>query len=122
MNLGRTFAMAAIGTVSAKNGSTGVITVKDFPTQLTASALNIFIYRPHQLMPAFITGNTTSGSNVITSYIPEQDCTQVPIGITINSPYFPEGTIVQSYDFAAKTITLSNNANATVTNIDVLFF
>lgn len=117
---GRTFSMAGLGTVSNKNGTTGVITVQGNPTQIAAVALNLFLYRPHQLLPVFVTANSTAGSPVLSNYLIEQDCTVLPVGITINSPNFPEGTYIVSYDFAARTITLSNNATATVTNMDVL--
>jgi hypothetical protein len=116
---GRANVLHQFGTVVSKNGSTGVVTVKQIPYGLTTAARPLFLFRPHKFITAFAMGNITSGVSSITGVIIEGNSTQLPTGITLNSPFFPEGTVLLSYN-GAGTITTSNPANATKTGIDII--
>jgi len=57
---------------------------------------------------------------VISGVVIEGNVTQLPVGITLNSPFFPEGTVLLKYDHASTKITTSNPANATRKGIDIV--
>jgi hypothetical protein len=110
-----------LGKITAKNNITGLVSLG-----LTAKGINstetylLFVYRNEFLIPPLILGDISSGSNVISNCVSEQFViiSQVPVGVTINSPYFPLGTHIVS---ATNTsVTLSNNANATRNGIEVI--
>lgn len=115
---GRANAVHGFGTIAAKNGGTGVITIKDIFLGVTAISYNFFLYRAQQFLPVFATGNCISGNNVISGIKIELSASQLPT-IPIFSPYFPEGTMLLSYDGAGNA-TMSNPATATATNIDII--
>jgi hypothetical protein len=114
---GMTNVMTTFGTVQSK--SAGTIVIKQFPRGTTTIPYDLFLYKPQQLILPFATMNITSGSPNLSGVIIEGSGTQLPTGITINSPYFPEGTYLVSYDGAGNGVA-SNNATATKTNVDLL--
>jgi hypothetical protein len=116
---GRASILHCFGTVASKNGGTGLVIVRDIQRGVTATSYTFLLYRQQQLIPVFATGNCTSGTTTITSVVIERSATQFPTNISLNSPYFPEGTYIVSYN-GAGTLTVSNPANATATGIDIL--
>ena len=98
---------------------TGSTSYTDVLTHTSANALNTY---------GFLTGNTTSGSNVITGVSLEDAGDGSPSSISSVTPYyvwsynnfgrdqypFPPGTYVTSVDAGNSTITMSQPASATV--------
>jgi hypothetical protein len=117
---GRANVYHTFGTVLSKNGSTGLVVIRDLCAGVTATTYSLFLYKAQKLIPVFATGNITSGSTTISSVLIEQAATSFPSNVLLNSPYFPEGTVILSYDNGTGQITTSNPATATVNNIDIL--
>jgi hypothetical protein len=117
---GRTNVMFQFGTVVSKDGNTGVILVKQIPRGIKATDYDLWLFRPHMLIPLFAIGSISKGVSSISDVLIEGDGKLLPTGITLNSPFFPEGTVILSYDSKTTTITTSNAANATRKNIDIV--
>lgn len=110
-----------LGRVTAKNDSTGVITLGVTSKGIdNVTAYPITIYRHDYLIPPLILGDCELGSNVLTNCIAEQnaDVAVTMPGITITSPHFPKGTYIVSC--TSTTVTLSNEALATKEKIELV--
>ena len=116
---GRTNVMHQFGTVVTKEAS-GIVTVKEIPRGTSAKSYDLWLYRPHVLIPVFAIGNISKGTNTIADVLIEGNVQQLPTGITLNSPFFPEGTVILSYDPKSSTITTSNAATTTRKGIDIV--
>lgn len=68
--------------------------------------------------PFSTTGNTTSGSAVVTSLAYESG---VAAGLSVSGPGIPANTTVQSVSAADNSVTLTNAATATASNVQIVF-
>jgi hypothetical protein len=116
---GRANILHHFGTVVSKNNGTGLVVVKDIRLGLTAGSYALFLYRPHKVIPVVAVGNCIAGNVNVSGIVIERNATQLPIGVTIISPYFPQGTYLVSYDGAGNAV-FSNPANATVNGFDII--
>jgi hypothetical protein len=108
-----------IGVITSINGTTGVVQISGIARGINIStSYTLNIYRNEYLIPPLIIGNITSGSNVVNNVLLEASSTQLITGTPIYSVFFPLGTYIVSY--SSGTLTLSNNANATRTGVDLV--
>lgn len=105
------------GFVSNVSGS--VVTLTGLPVGLTDGAYAIQTIMPYRWHEPCI-GTTTNGSAIITNVRCETAVTSVwRVGEMISGAGIPVGTFVTARDNTAKTITLSQNATATASGIDL---
>lgn len=118
---GRANSNTCMGQIYAINAGTGVVSLKTTMIGLSAiSYANVRLYRQHELLAGFAVGDSHVGSNVIDNVEIESSITQFPIGATLNSNNFPEGTWIQSYNSSTHQLTVSNNATTAQTTMDIL--
>jgi len=109
------------GIVSSKNDTGGVITLSYIGKNIALSTnYSFYIARQPIKLPYYMIGDCTSGSNVIANVTAEEGIVigTPSAGITLYSPYFPEGTYIVSA--SGTNVTVSNNALSSVTGIDVI--
>jgi hypothetical protein len=110
-----------MGRVKSKDAGSGSVTL-----ELTGKGLNTSstyygtVIRDLYMIPSFMMGTITNGSNVVTNVLQESVYFMDWSGYTIVSPFFPPGTTIVSVDTNAKTFTMSNNATATVKGIEII--
>lgn len=108
-----------LGRVKSKSDATGSVTIEG-----TAKGINnltsypITIRRYKYVMPSFIIGNTTAGTNTVKNCVFESGAFRDYTGYTVQSPYFSRGTYIISAN--AGTITMSTNATATVNGAEII--
>jgi len=106
------------GMVTAKNDITGTITLSYTTRGIdNITNYNFYIGRTSLMYPFCVVGDCASGSNLITNAVADGGLS-TPKYISVNSPYFPIGTYITS--ISGTTITCSNNAISSGTNIDVV--
>jgi len=110
------------GKVTSTDPATGTVKIGSIAKGLTPSTTySLLVYRNEFLIPPLVLGNITSGSNVMTNVLVELGSTNLlATNIPVYSQYFPNGTYIVSYNNTAATITLSNNANATIAGVELL--
>jgi hypothetical protein len=111
-----------LGYVSAKDTATGEISISNTCHSLVegSSVTVIGIYRSKRILNAYLLGDATSGSKYIENVIGESNASLSAnlVGQTIISPYFPDGTYIDSV--GTSTIKTSNPSTATKSKIEVL--
>ena len=85
---------AVMGKITALNAGSGLVTIGGIAKGLTATNYTIILYRNDYLIPPLVIGNTTSGSNVMSSVQLESNSTALPVGTPIKSKYFAAGTYI----------------------------
>jgi hypothetical protein len=113
-----------LGRVKSTNPANGEVIL-----ELTAKGINsnttypITLRRDKFLIYPLIIGDITAGSNIVNNCSAEARAPLHFIGYTIQSPYFPPGTFIVSSTGTGDgsgSITLSNNANASIKGIEVI--
>jgi hypothetical protein len=110
-----------LGRVKSKNDATGSVTIEGAAKGIDlVTSYPITIRRYKYVMGSFILGNIIAGTNTVMNCMGEGGVLKGFNGYTVQSPYFPKGTYMISTDPATKTITLSNNALATVNGAEII--
>lgn len=103
--------------VSSVSGST--ITLGGLPPQMTTGSYSVYSMLPYRWHEPCI-GDTTNGSPTITNVRCVTSVLNVwAVGNMISGSGIPVGTYITARDNTAKTITLSQNATATATGVDL---
>lgn len=101
-----------LGRITDITGTT--ITISEIPDNISTGTYTIDITFYLTIDRAFV-GDTTSGSNQITNFVPLFNSPYVSIGFRIEHPAFAMGTYITGYNNTTKIVTVSTNANITLT-------